>query len=284
MRIFREPVIYKPNEIFYLTPLSDAHVDAASCDKVALQSLIAERKKLKNHYFIFVGDVGNLVVSTDTKRFTPSVPVNQLASSDNYTKDAADYICKTLGDIKVAGFCMGNHESAYLAHNNTCFTDILAYRYNTRNLGYSGRFVFDMRKSNNHSKTQLNILYHHGAWAGKTKVPHGFKDWTRPHEDWDIAMCGHNHHLATETEARVSTPRSGNRTYKRKVHYVVCGTYQDEDCDTECRAMPGYAERKGYPAAIVGTPLISWSIKETSQTQAKRTGQAQRYKDIRVTI
>jgi len=268
---------------FNFTPLYDLHEDARDCVTALVEQRLRERNELPNHYIFFGGDVFNLIMPKDLKRFRVSTAKPEIATRDDYLNAVLEENEQRWLPYKdrILAIGKGNHEQKAVEYHHYDIVREMARRLGVPTAGYSGmlRFHF-MRKEREISP--FNWLHHHGIWGGA--VVHGMAGatrWLAGFRNWDLCTFGHIHYTdlrysdtidwgtATEDVQQTATFlwREGarQRAYERPI--VCCGTYLKTYAETD---NPDYGEIKGYPPVHLGSPLIRVQILNHADPHTKR--------------
>lgn len=247
----------------------DTHEESEFCDYKFLRKHMDRRAALPNARFIGIGDMGDLILPNDSKRYMPSAGNRKLKTTRKATKLAQqghdaliDQVVQDFLDdysqYPWDMFGIGNHEHETLKRHYSNVGWRICQGLNCKYGGYSGFLRYSFRVKNHKHKNDwgcsLNILYHHGAWGGRVmKGFGGARDYARMFEGWDIFCFGHNHHIVVHQEGKGTFTQWG--TYKESNRYFVnCGTFlRTQGVGTDV----SYGERKGYPPVALGAPLIT---------------------------
>ena len=246
------------NVTHHLTPLSDLHMENAVFPDKAFHKFMTERNALfPNHRAIIIGDVVDMVVPVDQKRFRNSV--SRPTTRDDWANEAVERATDTLQKTgtKIDVICPGNHEDEFLKRHGYDATSVLAFNLKAIRGGYSGyiRYRIKQEGTNRTLGTPLILAYHHGAWGGRViKGFSGARDWFRGFQGWHMALFGHNHQVTVLPERHHRVLASG-RMIRYPAYYVCTGSWS-ESYDTADGRNTHYAERAGYMPTIQTTPLI----------------------------
>jgi hypothetical protein len=251
-------VTFHSFEPVFVTMLSDVHIDSPRCAFDDLKKVCQERKDLPNHRIIIIGDVADLVLPPDAKRFRPSARRPELSSSDDWLTGVIEYVAcrlKELGSpIDLIG--RGNHEDAVLKHHGVDVTEEIAKRVGAVAGSYSGMLLYRWIEPKRKVVT-FKIAYHHGAWGGvDAKGYQGAWRWFSRFRDWDIAVYGHNHapRLDPEEVWELRVRQDGYRLMPRKVALVNLGSWvRPYDLGSK---WPHYTEIRGYPVRPQSAALL----------------------------
>lgn len=268
MRVISIDIETEMNEWHHLTPVSDLHLGAASCDVAAWRRLVKERSELPRHRWIGIGDLGDWILPRDPKRYAPGALDRALSGSDAVINDELELQKKMLEGVNFDLIGLGNHETAVINHHSVDVIDMLCKALGSRYGGYSGFLRYNMYYKGR-NRQSVTLLYHHGAWGGRVvKGFGGMRDWARHYEGWDFCVAGHNHHSVVHKETRTAPGISA--TKERDVYMLFCGTHARNAAAQPGRARhTSYAEIRGYPPSAIGSPLISWRMVTTKTNTSK---------------
>lgn len=246
-------------EKHYLTPISDAHIDAANCDLGAFRRLLRERASIKNHRFISLGDLGSFILPCDRKRFLPSATAHAaVAGRDDWVNSICEYIYSELKSYKFDMLGYGNHEAVLSKHGSVDVVSTLAEKMGAQIGDYSGYLVYDIFFPGKRN-TNFSILYHHGKWCGdSSKGFPGFHRWAQHYRGWDIALSGHNHFLWSDVVGfGALADGRPQKISMQQCRLVVCGSHQSGIID-DGRGAPQYGQIAGHVPTPIGAPLITF--------------------------
>jgi len=251
-----------------LTLMSDLHFGARNVDTGAIREDL-EEGALKGDRILINGDVFDMILPSDRKRYRPEALAQWLQGRSDMLNTAIAWAAEFLDPFKeyIDMIGIGNHEEAVEKHHSYDPVQALIYELNKAGAeikygGISGFFVYRILDSGAKSKTERQaqrwryvVYYHHGA-AGSSPVTKGMIDFNRM-ETWvdsDLIWIGHKHNRIMDgTTVRVGVTQRGN-LYKRPFRAVMTGGYMDtlevEDSGKLLAGKPrqsGYAESKCLP-------------------------------------
>lgn len=263
-RVHVTDVKLKANEELCITGLSDLHIDEDLCDFEALKDLIHARNEAHpNHRLVMIGDVYNLVLPVDQRRYRPSSQVPALRGRDRWLQETIGYVTERLSELKapIDLIGIGNHEDAVIRFHGTDVTSTLATAFNAHRGGYSGCLDYRIwRHGSDRSYVLFRIIYHHGAWGGKkAKGYNSAWDFAAMHDNWNVFLYGHNHASRCDKEVRIVPNPATGLLDEYPVYIVNCASwvksYSDDASTTH------YAERKGYVRQPRTAPLIRFKFR-----------------------
>jgi len=277
----------KVGEWHYLTPISDAHLDSASCDVKELRRLLDERAKLPNHRLISLGDLGDWILPKDMARYQPGVAQPQLRGIDDYINAAIAYHDEVLRNHRFDLLASGNHEAAVLRHHGIDLTRLLAERMGAGHGGYCGYLIYTMMSPSGKT-ADLSILYHHGRWGGRViKGFGGMRDWARMFDGWDLCLAGHNHqsvvHKETRLRPRCSRSTTTQELTHRDVYMAFCGTHMRSYHESP-GSGPRYEEIAAHAPIAIGAPLVKFRLLYHNARWAREHGRPRNEVEVRFEI
>lgn len=246
----------KPGESFHITPFSDLHIDDSLCDLAALKQAANERRGLENHFAVAIGDIFNLVVPTDLKRYRPSVQPASIAGRDDWVNSTFEYVTGVLKSLDLRWLLVspGNHCDEFTKRTGVDLITMLAHDLGCFRGGYSGVIDFSIGDPKHRGDgVKFRMAYNHGAWGGRTNKGYsGAWPWFSQIDAWNVALYGHNHAIRVDPEIRRRA--SGNKLVEYDAYLVSCGSYVKSYADDAKQTH--YAERHGYLPQPRKAPLI----------------------------
>ncbi len=221
---------------FHLLFMSDLHIGAAECDKQLIRSEL-EWAKANDARVLIAGDVFDLILPKDHRRFDPSVLDPVLHGKTSVVNAALSLAVDILGPFasQLHMIGTGNHESMMGKHHSLDPIALLIERLQERarpkhtihHGAYTGAVVLPYANSGGGDGGAFRIWYHHGVGAG-APVTRGMIDFARASayvENANALWMGHKHHrYAVSTEARV-VPQHGSKMIERHVWHLMTGAY-----------------------------------------------------------
>ena len=242
------------NSPLIVVPFGDIHLGADGCNKTYLRNTIDWIRKTPNCYAIGMGDYVDAIAIGDKRFDIKSVDKEFLPELDNLPIAQLKYLEKLISPIKDKILCMipGNHEDKFRQIHSV---DIM-HELN-RDLGIEvGDFLSYLRVSFDRKQfhtSPVTFFLFHGAWCGRKtggKV-NQIQDLASSY-DFDVVCVGHSHDLFAVTSERLVLPPTSKELIKEKRTFINTGTFME----TTTSGGSGYAERKGYPIAKIGTCRI----------------------------
>ena len=227
----------------YLTPFGDTHIDSSDCDVKAVMHTLKSRAKMKNHYFVGIGDTFNLIYGHDFRASIKHARDDYMENEyiNNMLKKAKQELLGSGAKFLAMG--MGNHESALVKRFGINVTRMFCEENNIAYAGYSGVIRLHFKDKNNTTAVTHQIRWHHGGDGGA--VTRGMP-WANRYfagfEGDDTCWFGHVHHLWMMIVSKTGYSERGN-LYSRPQHIVCCGTAQR----TQVEDSTTWSEVRGFP-------------------------------------
>ena len=229
-----------PRAILYA---SDLHIGSATMD---LSLLRADLEWARQHQAIilFAGDVLDLILPKDHRRYTPARLCPELRGSDapiNAAVNLAERILSPYADLIHVMGC-GNHETAAVKHHSLDVTALLVERltaaaqakrtgHRVHHGAYGGAIVIPYSRVGGGGGVNWRIVYHHGH-GGNAPVTHGLISFNRQAVQWgdaDVLWQGHRHHHYAHEAVQWRIPQHGSKLQPRTQWYVQTGSYEEQD-------------------------------------------------------
>jgi uncharacterized protein (DUF3820 family) len=284
---------------FYIT--GDWHVGNCNFDKQSARQLVdiilESKKKYPHTYVITMGDLFDLVVHSDAKRFMPATIDQSLAIADlqDLPTKQMDIAQEIFGPIMplVIARVLGNHEGEYKKRHHIDIHETFFRRFakpdgfirpegvryikGDGDIGYVG--FFRLRLNVSTIGYQVTFCLNHGDGGGgyregypKNKVHDVFR-WS----DADYAIMGHIHQL--ETDYREHHSLSDNGEYKMMARWKgVSGTL----LRTSVEGKANYFEHKGRPGGTIGCLLAEIRPLRIHESGKRFTANDLRLKEVRL--
>jgi len=243
------------NEPHHFSIYSDIHDDARASQTDQVLEHMERRAALPRPHFINLGDLFNLILPNDIRRYMPSVNKQELQGLDDYVMATVDGAYQKYSKFPWRFFTQGNHGQTFLKHHYIDPVAMLCRKLGIPYGGFSGicKFRFIPKYAKGGKAATFTLLYHHGAWGGRVvKGFGGARDYARMFERWDVFAYGHNHQMNIHHETRIRQTLQGG-IERRPVFFVNTGTWLEtyEEGDTT------YGEIRGYPPVQLASPLIT---------------------------
>lgn len=239
--------------------MSDLHVGAADCEKDLIRDDLKWAKKHGARVFI-AGDVFDLLLPKDHKRYNPSRLDRELQGKDavfNTALDLGSKLLKPYADLIDMIGC-GNHETAITKFHSADITSLLVERLSTAKHkvvhgGYTGAIIQSFRHKSGNG-CQWTVWYHHGI-GGAAAVTRGMIDFNRFASyvrNADLLWCGHKHYRWVSNARELRIPERGGEMYSKDVLHCMTGAYTGdgiEQIDEEGNYLTDWSREKGFAPA-----------------------------------
>lgn len=281
MRLLRKNLKGTASEWIRLCCMSDLHFGSSYCDKIKLKRYLEEAKE-RNARILIIGDVFDLLLPKDRKRFQVSVLEDYYKKRDDIINAVIDKCVELLepyADL-IDLISLGNHEADLIKWHSIDPIVLLIGRLNQmlkekgskhkiQHGGYRGYFqyVVNLRTENS---SVFNIFYFHGK-GGESAVTKGMIDIHRVKTNfvYDLHVFGHKHHLIADADINV-IPSSRGKVNYRESRALQCGTFMKTYRNDDVSNV-SFAERQGFAPKPVaaGFAKFRWTGHQTSELQVR---------------
>lgn len=234
-----------------ITLISDLHIGAANVDYDLIKKELDVAFK-NNDRILLGGDILDLILPSDHKRFLPSVLHTRLQGRNDVLNAAVEWAVEILSPyatlIDVIG--VGNHETAIeklasfdpVAAIIQQLQQVVGRGSQIHHAGYQSYIKYKLPKGQ-----QYVIWYHHGSGkSGKTHLEiKKLMDQAQVFEA-DLYWSGHSHCKANIVESRVICGESGLLT--RDVRCLITGGYLMTYGDQDQQEIKSRGRRSNYAA------------------------------------
>lgn len=249
---------YGDRKVWYLGLFSDIHLEAADHDSKLFHSDMQEAVKLDARILIN-GDLCDLILPTDRKRFTSGKHAKKVDAILTYTAEMTAKALKPYADyIDVIG--VGNHETAVLKyhHDDIVLRVItLLQQWRSKTLqpihhgGYKGYTRYRFSDNGGRVRT-YDILRFHGAGSA-AEVTKGMIDFNRLRQTYraDLYWVGHKHtHIADHGMCEIGLNREGEIVKRDQKGVITAGYMKSVTTDDYSDGyVLSYSETKRTPQA-----------------------------------
>jgi len=258
----------KIGDPIYLIPFSDIHRSSPNCDVDLFKDSLARWKRLKNAYFLGVGDYDDFASTSERMIFSNrGLHESTRDTLEDVYKSNVDRLVREMSFMKgrLIGLLEGNHYAEF--QNGTTTTQLMCDKLETKYLGVSAfiRLVISYHRK----RYSLSICAHHGKGASRL-IGGSINRVQQMGEgvEADIYLMGHDHKKSCGTASKLYlSDFKGKVTLKhRKQLYVRTGGY-----------LKGYEDgRASYiaDAALnptdLGTPIITLTPKVVRSEAGRR--------------
>lgn len=261
--------------------LSDTHIGAHDCDKALLKSDLEWAKA--NNADVFVnGDLCDLVLPKDHKRFMPSLLDDAITRTDSVVNATIDLCVGMLKpyakQIRMIG--SGNHESAMQKHHSTDVTRLIIRELNRetgadiKHGGYTGAIVWTFRR-NGGGGASFSIYYHHG-FGGSAPVTKGMIDFNRLGayaRGADVLWMGHKHWRWASQVVERHIPQRGSEFIDKPVWHIMTGSYVGgpaEQFDEAGNYQSNWAVERGFMPQGKGGAKLRLTVERRDERTSVR--------------
>jgi len=261
-----EPIVWEGRRgtVVTLDFMSDLHIGANHVDYNKIKSDIVRAVKAQARLNI-LGDVLDLILVQDKKRFRPDVLHPKLQGRSNIVNEAvtwaADILEPAVDLIDV--IMVGNHEVSVEKYNNFDPTQALIYELEKRSKtghkiiygGYTGFIDYRVRKKGKEKSSsggfRYVIYYHHGSGA-YAPVTKGLIDFNRKDTfiDADLIWLGHKHNKLTVAVEKLSCPMQGWAPNVKDVRHLMTGAYFNTYAGQTQESIRQHGRRSNYAADL----------------------------------
>lgn len=237
------------SDVVRIKPLADIHAGSRHCDEKKARAWIDEDRE---SYFIGNGDLLDMVIASDVKRYRKSSDATEGDDIvDQQIKKMFDWLAPHKD--RILGLGTGNHEDSITKHCGTNPIKRLCEMLGCPFLGFSWLFRVILRCNGGRSRS-IVIRGHHG-WGGGSRTVGG--DLTKyskdmAHWDADVYLYGHVHRCQTERIPRLGV--AGDNLIVRDQLLGLTGTFLRTYSNGP---DPTYAEIKGYPPVRIGGLILN---------------------------
>ncbi len=275
-----KPFQFRCREQFGFTLMSDLHIGSAFVEYGKIREELQEAK-IQNDRILLNGDLVDLVLPSDSKRFSQDALHSKLHGRKDVVNAALDFAVEILGPyaglIDVIG--VGNHEGTMEHYHSIDIGMLLTERLSQaagRDIDYGGPLGFSQyrwqwrreNKSRPSDSRTITIFRYHGV-GGSAPVTKGMIDFARLSAwvDADIYWLGHKHSRFSDCATRIKCPKCGDNPDYLETRQIMTGAYskvyygQNQSSLRRHGRRANYAADKGLPpkgiggARVVITPL-----------------------------
>lgn len=265
MKITRRRIETPLHERSYLLACSDVHLGAASCDLRQLRADLDEARA-RGARIVIIGDLFDLILPKDHKRFSPGAIVSGLRDRDDQINAAVEYgleILTPYADL-IDMISLGNHELACIRFHSVDPVRLLLERLNSlpgvsiAHGGYCGYLQYITGTDKHRSYT---VLYHHGR-GGESAVTKGMIDINRTRANWlyHLFLFGHKHHQFADKEPTLHLSSKGKLEAWESLA-VQCGGYRKTyavTTDAGEDSVVTFEEMVGMKPKPLGGTFVWW--------------------------
>lgn len=253
------PIQCKTGDVISFRLLSDLHIGAANVDYDLIKSELEDARK-HNARIAFNGDVFDLILPKDHKRFSPDVLHPCLLGRRDVIDEAVNMAYKMLLPyvdlIDMIG--IGNHETSVEKYHSTDVVMRLLEKLQDKakhQIYYGGYLGYlDYRIVTTRGKTprgsQYKIFYFHGG-GGSAPITKGMIDFSRLQmwvSDAHVVWIGHKHNRLTSHVQSIRCPDDGDQFVMKDVLHIMTGAYFETYGGQSQDSIKNTGRRSNYAA------------------------------------
>lgn len=247
---FVRDVFYDSSLALKLALFSDLHIGADDVDMKTMRRDLSQAAD-EDRRFNFNGDVAELIIPSDRKRFTASKLISNRDDVINETLEMAFKELKPYADfIDVIG--TGNHEDTPAKYNGFDFIGALVMLLNRERsktlpaihrATYQGYVQYKMKPTTKKTTVSPFTIYHHHGAGGGAPVTKGMIDFNRMVYSHiaDLYWMGHKHTAIQDNGIMRDGLNMVGNYVKKNSKAVVTPGYKTHEIDTS----KGYRVRYG---------------------------------------
>lgn len=249
-----EPRLYEPGDEFGHLLVSDWHLGSSACDEQLLRNDLDDAVARGDRVLV-LGDLMDLILAKDKKRFAPSCLASWLRGRDDIVNASVERACELLRPAAERGLldlvAGGNHDLTGPEHRTSVdpvrlVTDALAP---AAYAGYAGYLRYQyLPKGEARSRDSLTLFYWHGSGGGSS-VSTAANELEKKGfvEGVDVFWVAHRHvRLAYETE-RLGLDQGGKLFCKSRWN-VRTGGYLRPYAAQSPSSVKGTGRQSNYAA------------------------------------
>lgn len=231
-----------------LSLISDIHLGAPDVDLSLLHHDLASADRI-----LLGGDLLDLILPSDSKRYAPSCLHPRLAGSADPVGEALSWLHDLLAPhaSKIDFLGSGNHEASFVKHHSFDPLTLLAKSLSLPYGGLSSWLTYSFS-----SLPPFRLFYHHG-WGKSSNALNQFQALLSRVENADAFWLGH-YHTQLCTKLRRLTP-SGPRT----IYFLRSGSYRLSPLSG---TLPSYSTLSFLQPQSLGCAKLSFSFTSSSYT------------------
>lgn len=232
--------IDKPSEEpIGLRLMSDLHIGAAHVDYALIKEELDDAAWNQDR-ILLNGDVFDMILPKDTKRYKPSTVHPRIARRDDQVDAAVDWGVELLGPVAhlIDMIGTGNHEAVITHYHSTdpilrllVRLEMIAKERDPEHVihygGYTGFVDYRLRARTKGKGGSRWVLYYHHGSGGAAPVTKGLIDFNRKDVfiDADMIWMGHRHHRLQVAVEKLRCPQLGDEPDVRSVRHLQTGAY-----------------------------------------------------------
>jgi hypothetical protein len=249
-----------------VVPISCIHLGAKGCDKDLLENVLKVVSKTPNAWIIGMGDYGDCINASDRRHDYATIDCNYMTPNDQYNE--IENLFREHKD-KILGILDGNHEYDFWNrtghHYARTMAENLGVEYGTFSTYFRLKLKRLLNTKNRGPGANLDIYAHHGWSSARSDggAVNSIYDLRNKFNSAHIYIMGHIHHKIGAEPPKVACwipdvyRKHGNYSpiiRENIQQFVWAGSYLKLYEDNKDGS--GYAERRGYNPAALGSPFI----------------------------
>lgn len=234
MKAINYRVPFVSNKSLKLGLFSDLHLDSPDSNIKTLKEHL-EWCMNDGRWLLFGGDIFDLIVASDSKRFTPSRDDSNRDDQINAKIEKAVELFKPYAD-NIIFMAPGNHEEVIQKRHHVDVIKLLVeilnqYKSNKKipliqRGNYQNFIRFDFESSSHKSTAHYDLFQHHGG-GGNAPVTKGMIDFNRllTGVAADLLWIGHKHNSIIEYSSPVISIGSNNEVLMKNRQAIMTPSY-----------------------------------------------------------
>lgn len=264
---------YKVGEIKHFCCVSDLHLLNNATNERRIRADLDEAMDL-NARININGDVADLVLPKDFKRYMPSAIAMDGRGRDDLLNYTVDYVVDFLKPyaMNIDEIADGNHENLILKYHSIDFLQLVIDRLNEKdgvNIKhgmYSGFISYTYMQGILKAATIRFVIFRKHGRTKSAEVTHGLIEFNRNlvvTESMDIVWLAHSHDITHHSEVRMSVNNVGVPIF-RDIHCIRTGGYM-------MHSKGSYQDKGGLIPKPHGGAMIHLTFKRESKKRIKVT-------------
>lgn len=258
-----KPLTGKTGQKVGLRLMSDLHIGAGHCDYKLMERELDEAEE-KGDRVLINGDLLDLILPKDAKRFTPGNAHPRIARRNDQVNAAIEWAVELLSPVAhlIDMVGIGNHEQKITHYHSVDPTLLVLYELEKiarardpehviHYGGYTGFVDYRLRDRGDADRggSRWVLYYHHGS-GGAAPVTKGLIDFNRKDVfiDADMIWMGHKHNRLCVSVEKIRCPQSGDNPDVRQVFHCMTGAYFQTYCGQSQASVRKHGRQSNYAA------------------------------------
>lgn len=277
-----EPIVVERGQWVYVSLCSDLHCEKQHFNQKRFLKDMHDRNALGIHRGLLFGDLWDAITPSDPRFGWKDLRGHERTKAKqgvwNHLLDEAENLLAA-SKVQWDMISPGNHETSALKHGHMNLLAELNRRNGIPIGGFEGRVRYRLvLEGKGRQGFNLDIVYAHGRWGGKTKGYIAAQHFFSQRDDWQVACYGHNHTSQINRDSRLRVKQRGKRE-KYDVYIVNTGTYVERPIDGD-GGEPSYGDVACYRHNPIGSPLLMMRINSARYQRGKNAGYTLEYKVV----